>query len=60
VKAWLQKNVHKDYLDLHHRKLEDAIAAEMSHPDWDRARVAALKKQKLRIKDEMEHLQAVH
>ena len=51
---------HKDYLALQHRKLEDVIAAEMTHPDWDQARVAALKKQKLRIKDEMERLQAIH
>ena len=49
-----------DYLSLQHRKLEDIIAAEMTHPDWDQARVAALKKQKLRLKDEMERLQAVH
>ncbi len=51
---------HKDYLALQHRKLDDIIAAEMTHPDWDQARVAALKKQKLRIKDEMERLQAIH
>ena len=40
--------------------IDDIIAAEMTHPDWDQARVAALKKQKLRIKDEMERLQAIH
>jgi len=39
-----------------HKKLELLIAAEMAHPDWDETRVAALKKQKLRIKDELERL----
>ena len=41
-----------------HNKLEQLIAAEMAHPDWDEVRVAALKKQKLRIKDELERLRA--
>ena len=43
-----------------HRKLDEIIAAEMTHPDWDQVRVAALKKQKLRLKDELLRLQAVH
>lgn len=44
-----------------HKKLEQLIDAEMAHPDWDEARVAALKKQKLRIKDELERLRtSVH
>ncbi|HEY2837225.1 MAG TPA: DUF465 domain-containing protein [Rhizomicrobium sp.] len=47
-------------LSVQHKKLEEIIAAEMGHPDWDEARVAALKKQKLRIKDELERLKAVH
>jgi len=42
-----------------HRKLEEIIAAEMTHPDWDQSRIAALKKQKLRIKDELERLRSV-
>jgi hypothetical protein len=41
-----------------HQKLEKLIDAEMAHPDWDEVRVAALKKQKLRIKDELERLRA--
>ncbi|HEY4273969.1 MAG TPA: DUF465 domain-containing protein [Rhizomicrobium sp.] len=47
-------------LAVQHKKLEDVIATEMRHPDWDEARVAALKKQKLRIKDELERLKALH
>jgi hypothetical protein len=31
----------------------------MANPDWDEIRVAALKKQKLRIKDELERLRNV-
>ncbi len=49
-----------EHLADQHRKLEDIIAAELTHPDWDESRVAALKKQKLRIKDELERLKAVH
>ena len=41
-----------------HKKLEQLIDAEMAHPDWDEVRVSALKKQKLRIKDELERLRA--
>jgi len=41
-----------------HKELEQLIDAEMAHPDWDEARVAMLKKQKLRIKDELERLRA--
>lgn len=47
-------------LALQHKKLEEIIAAEMTQPLWDEARVAALKKQKLRIKDELERLKALN
>ena len=40
------------------RNLEELIEAEMAHPDWDEIRVAALKKEKLRIKDELERLRS--
>jgi hypothetical protein len=44
-----------------HRKLEEQIRAEMAHPDWDEVRVSCLKKEKLRIKDELERLRtSVH
>ena len=39
-----------------HRRLEQLIESEMAHPDWDEVRVAAMKKEKLRIKDELERL----
>ncbi|HWA90517.1 MAG TPA: DUF465 domain-containing protein [Rhizomicrobium sp.] len=41
-----------------HKRLEETINAEMSNPDWDEIRVAALKKEKLRVKDELERLRS--
>ena len=41
-----------------HKRISDIIETEMSNPDWDEMRVAALKKQKLRIKDELERLRS--
>ncbi len=51
-----------NHLSNQHRKIEEIIHAEMANPDWDEMRVAALKKQKLRIKDELERLRsaAIH
>ena len=52
---------HMQELSEKHKKLQDLIESEMNHPDWDEARVAALKKEKLRIKDELERLRvSVH
>ena len=50
---------HINHLSNQHRKIQDIIENEMSNPDWDEMRVVALKKQKLRIKDELERLRAV-
>lgn len=41
-----------------HQKLQELIEAEMAHSGWDEMRVAALKKEKLRLKDEIERLKA--
>jgi Uncharacterized small protein len=49
---------HIQELSEKHKKLEDLIVDEMTHPDWNEHRVAALKKQKLRLKDEMERLRS--
>jgi hypothetical protein len=52
---------HVQELSEKHQKLQKLIEAEMAHPDWDEVRVAALKKEKLRIKDELERLRtSVH
>ena len=39
-----------------HQKVQELIEAEMAHSAWDEMRVAALKKEKLRLKDELERL----
>jgi hypothetical protein len=50
-----------EHLSNQHKKIDDIITAELANPDWDELRVAALKKQKLRIKDELERLRrSVH
>ena len=49
---------HIQELSEKHKKLEELIDDEMTHPDWDEVRVAALKKEKLRIKDELERLRS--
>jgi len=49
---------HIQELSEKHQKLEELISHEMAHPDWNETRVAALKKQKLRIKDELERLRS--
>ena len=49
---------HINHLSNQHRKIQDIIESEMANPDWDEMRVAALKKQQLRIKDELERLKA--
>lgn len=41
-----------------HRKLQEQIDAEMAHSGWDEMRIAELKKEKLRLKDELERLRA--
>jgi len=52
---------HIQELSEKHRRIQEMIETEMSHPDWDEARVTALKKEKLKIKDEMERLRtSVH
>ena len=50
---------HINHLSNQHKKIENIIESEMANPDWDEIRVAALKKQTLRIKDELERLRNV-
>ncbi|HEY2069112.1 MAG: DUF465 domain-containing protein [Rhizomicrobium sp.] len=52
---------HIQELSEKHKKLQEMIEVEMAHPDWDEVRISALKKEKLRIKDELERLRtSVH
>lgn len=39
-----------------HRELEKQIMAELAHPSSDDLRIASLKREKLRIKDQMERV----
>jgi hypothetical protein len=45
-------------LDARHRSLEEQIEDEMSHLSSDDLRVRELKRQKLRLKEEMEALRS--
>ena len=45
-------------LDARHQSLENLIEEEMSHPSSDDLRVRELKRQKLRLKEEIEGLRA--
>ncbi len=45
-------------LDSRHRKLDRTIEREMTHPASDDIRIAELKRQKLRLKEEIEGLKA--
>ncbi|HEX4293434.1 MAG TPA: DUF465 domain-containing protein [Rhizomicrobium sp.] len=49
---------HIQELSDKHKQIEETINAEMANPEWDEIRVAALKKEKLRIKDELERLRS--
>jgi hypothetical protein len=51
---------HIQELSEKHKRLQELIETEMTHPTWDEVRVAALKREKLRIKDELERLRSVH
>ncbi len=43
-------------LSARHRNLENAIASELKRPSFDDVRLTAMKKEKLRLKDEIASL----
>lgn len=47
---------HLAQLERKHQALEQAIAAEMSHPHHDETKVATMKRKKLLLKDEIARL----
>ncbi len=47
---------HVETLKRKHQKLENSISETERHPGADHLEVAALKKQKLRVKEEIEKL----
>jgi len=48
---------HIESLERRHRELETRIQDEMSHPSHDDLFIAALKRKKLEIKDELARMQ---
>ena len=52
---------HVESLKRKHAKLEDEIAESERHPGTDHVQIAALKREKLRVKDEIEkHAGSLH
>ncbi len=49
-------DAHLETLTHRHEELETEIAVEMKHPSHDEIRINELKRQKLRIKDQMEEI----
>ncbi len=47
---------HMDTLNRRHQELETAISAEVKNPGFDDLRLVELKRQKLKIKDQLEEL----
>ena len=52
-------NAHLDSLTARHARIDASLAAEMRRPLPDTALVAKLKREKLRLKDEVEAARAV-
>ena len=48
---------HKEALERRHQELDRRIEDEMSHPSHDDLYIAALKRKKLEIKDQLARLQ---
>ncbi len=47
---------HLSELERRHQRLEDEIAEAMAHPSSDGLKIAALKRRKLQVKDEIVRL----
>ncbi len=54
----MTKDEHTASLRTRHAKLEEALEAENHRPVPDQAAISEIKKQKLRIKDELVRLEA--
>lgn len=49
-----------ELLQQRHHHLEEEIQSEATRPSPDDLKITAMKKEKLRIKDQIQHLQATH
>ena len=47
-------------LDARHNRLDDRIGEEVRHPSSDSLRLSSLKKEKLKLKDEIQSLKRKH
>lgn len=47
---------HMETLSRRHQDLETAITSEIKHPGYDDLRVVELKRQKLKIKDQLQEI----
>jgi hypothetical protein len=56
----MASNAQLESLSKRHQELEAAIAAETKHPSFDELRVVELKREKLRVKDQMEGIVKFH
>ena len=52
----MASEAHIRELSNKHQRLQQLIESEMACSGWDEVRVAMLKKEKLRLKDELERL----
>jgi hypothetical protein len=51
-------DVTKSSLETHHASLENKLLEELKRPQPDQKLIVAIKKQKLRLKDEMQRISA--
>lgn len=49
---------HMETLNQRHQELDAAIATEIKHPAHNELRIVELKRQKLKLKDQMEELRS--
>ena len=52
----MASNAQMDALAKRHQELEAEISAELKHPAFDENRVVEMKREKLKIKDQLEGL----
>lgn len=49
-----------EHLEERHHRLEEQIQSESTRPSPDDLKISAMKKEKLRIKDQLQQLQSLH
>jgi hypothetical protein len=54
----MAKSAHLEQLQIKHAQLDEKIQSELRHPIPDTLRLAQFKKEKLRLKEQIRHMQA--